>query len=300
MRDYGKISPTFWTGETGRKIRALGSDAIVIALYLPTCPSANMIGLFYLPLPSMSHETGLPSKPLLRVLNDVICTGYCFYNFETEFIWIPEMAKHQIGETLLERDNRHKAVVREWDATRKSGFYDSFYQRYSYVYNLPLPRASEAPLKPGAGTGAGTGGIKDSCTETSEADISVPEMPPAMTFPIKAPNGKPRIWPLYADKIADYQMTYPGIDAMAEARRALQWCKDNHSKQKTFGGMPRFLNTWMAKAQDESAAKASRTGTNRQFGANGGTIVDREIQREQQQLAIIAGAGQSDDAVQSG
>lgn len=300
MRDYGKISPAFWNGETGRKLRAIGSEAIVISLYLPTCPASNGIGLFYLPLPTMSHETGIPLKPLQRVLNQVIQTGYCFYNPQTECIWIPEMARHQISETLSPPDNRHKYVVREWNAMKKSGFYISFYERYKMVYNLPKIDPIEAPSKPRAGTGAGTGGIKDSCTETSEADISVPELPPAMTFPIKAPEGKPRTWPLYADKIAEYQMTYPGIDAMAEARRALQWCKDNHSKQKTFGGMPRFLNTWMAKAQDESAAKGSRTGTNRQFGANGGTIVDREIQREQQQLAIIAGAGQSDDAVQSG
>lgn len=27
MRDYGRVAPTFWTGETGKKIRKLGRDA---------------------------------------------------------------------------------------------------------------------------------------------------------------------------------------------------------------------------------------------------------------------------------
>ena len=34
MRDYAKVVPTFWTGDTGKAIRRKGPDAIVVALYL--------------------------------------------------------------------------------------------------------------------------------------------------------------------------------------------------------------------------------------------------------------------------
>jgi len=57
MRDFAKVCGQFWIGETGRKLRAAGRDAQTVALYLITCPSANMLGLYYLPL---GHQVCLP------------------------------------------------------------------------------------------------------------------------------------------------------------------------------------------------------------------------------------------------
>ena len=73
MREYAKVAPAFWTGETGRHLRG-DANAQRVAFYLMTCPSANMIGLYYLPLPVLAHEIGIslqgifegPSKALRR------------------------------------------------------------------------------------------------------------------------------------------------------------------------------------------------------------------------------------------
>ncbi len=65
MRDYSKISPQFWTGRTGRLLREAGPDVQHLAIYLISCPASNLIGLYYLPLVTMSHETGLPLEPLV-------------------------------------------------------------------------------------------------------------------------------------------------------------------------------------------------------------------------------------------
>ena len=59
MRDYGKISPSFWTGKTGKAIKAGGQEAVVVAMYLMSSPHSNMIGLYYLPMMYLAHETGL-------------------------------------------------------------------------------------------------------------------------------------------------------------------------------------------------------------------------------------------------
>ena len=72
MRDYAIVSPRFWIGTTGRELRRLGPEVQVVALYLLTAPHSNMIGLYYLPIPTLCHETGArhgkglpsPSKPL--------------------------------------------------------------------------------------------------------------------------------------------------------------------------------------------------------------------------------------------
>ena len=58
MRDYAKVSPQFWIGTTGKAIRASGSDAQIVALYLLTSPHATMLGLYYLPMLYIAHETG--------------------------------------------------------------------------------------------------------------------------------------------------------------------------------------------------------------------------------------------------
>ncbi len=60
MREYGKVAPSFWTGKTGKLIRDLGYEARIVATHLLTGPQTNWIGLYYLSLPSLAHETGCP------------------------------------------------------------------------------------------------------------------------------------------------------------------------------------------------------------------------------------------------
>lgn len=68
MRDYGKVSPHFWIGRTGKELRQAGPESQLVALYLLTSPHANMIGLYYMPLAFLSHETGLTMEGLRRGL----------------------------------------------------------------------------------------------------------------------------------------------------------------------------------------------------------------------------------------
>jgi hypothetical protein len=59
MREYARVSPQIWLGETGRKLRGY-PEAQIVAYYLLSSPHANMIGLYYLPIIYLAHETGLP------------------------------------------------------------------------------------------------------------------------------------------------------------------------------------------------------------------------------------------------
>ena len=63
MRDYGIVSPRFWIGETGRKLRKL-PDAQRIAMYLLTAPMADMTGVFYCPVATILNDVGAPCEPL--------------------------------------------------------------------------------------------------------------------------------------------------------------------------------------------------------------------------------------------
>jgi hypothetical protein len=152
MRDYGKISPCFWTGETGKRIREAGRDAQILAIYLVTCPSSNMIGLYYLPLPTLMHEVGIDQKGALKGLASLSEALFAHYDADSEHVFVPEMAAHQIGEPLSSSDNRVKGVVREWISMRKSPFFMDFHQRYATSFHLPNPEDMnihiKAPCKP--------------------------------------------------------------------------------------------------------------------------------------------------------
>lgn len=144
-REYGKVSPSFWTGETGRRLRELGRDAQLVALYLITGPTANMIGLYHLALPTLCHYTGLSSEGAMKALRRVQEGGFAYYEAQKEEVWVPEMAAHQVGEPLDIKDNRVKGIIREWNQHRKSSFYMDFYKRYRDSFHLPKPSPLEDP-----------------------------------------------------------------------------------------------------------------------------------------------------------
>lgn len=58
------------------------------------------------------------------------------------------------------------------------------------------------------------------------------------------------VWPLTEAKVAEYRESFPGVDVLAECRVAVQWCRDNPTKRKTYRGMAAFLTRWLSQAQD--------------------------------------------------
>lgn len=135
MRDYAKVIGTFWTGETGKKIRDLGREAQVLALYLMTAPSSNMTGLYYLPLPTVAHETGIPLPKASETIRQLVGEGFLVHDEESEYVFVIEMARFQIGESLSLKDNRRISVVRELRAA-KTCLVDLFLDRYRTDFNL--------------------------------------------------------------------------------------------------------------------------------------------------------------------
>ena len=164
MRDYGKVSAQFWVGKTGRALRG-NHEAQLVALYLMTSPHSNMIGVYHCPLQYVAYETGLPLEGASKGLQRLIEGRFCTYDFESETVWVHEMAKFQIGDALKAGDNQCKSIQKAVDNIAENGIRLAFHGRYAEAFHLteivdklkPLRRASKAPPKPGTGTGTGTG-----------------------------------------------------------------------------------------------------------------------------------------------
>lgn len=134
MRSYTQIVPTFWSRGSGKKLRG-NPPAQVLALYLMTCPNANMIGLYYLPFVTIESETGLTNIQLSESFESI--KEIASYDRESEMVWIPEFANYQLGESLSEKDQRYKTVIKQLrmiDSRHK--FFSEFMVRYGKNYCL--------------------------------------------------------------------------------------------------------------------------------------------------------------------
>lgn len=173
MREYAKVSPKFWTGETGQELARRGSEALIVSIYLMTSPHSNMLGLYYQPTLYMAEETGLTPEGATKGLQHCMEAGFCDYDPITKMVWVFEMAGYQIGSELSANDKRCKGIQKDYNALPNVPFLGPFFDHYARHFNLTDRREfviktkgippkqvspSKAPSKPGEGAGEGAGG----------------------------------------------------------------------------------------------------------------------------------------------
>ncbi len=153
MRDFAKISPAFWSGQTGRSLRS-DPDAQVLAFYLMTAPHANMIGLYYCPIQYITTDTGLSSEGACKALSRLEDVGFCEYDAANEWVWVIAMARFQIASQLKANDKQVVGVRNELSRVPDIELKEHFVSRYRFSLlefeapSKPLRSPFEAPSKP--------------------------------------------------------------------------------------------------------------------------------------------------------
>lgn len=153
MRDYGKVSPRFWNGKTGKALRG-DIEAQLLALYLITSPHANMIGVFHCPVMYMAHETGLSEEGALEALQRLIEAQFCTFEGVEELVWVHEMASFQIAPSLSPKDKQCVGIARQYEQIPDRLIRQGFYERYKDAFHLaccdettPKKQAPSKPLR---------------------------------------------------------------------------------------------------------------------------------------------------------
>jgi len=59
--------------------------------------------------------------------------------------------------------------------------------------------------------------------------------------------------------VAEFASAYPAVDIMQELRSMRAWCIANPTNRKTKRGILKFVNTWLAKAQDKPKGNSNGT-----------------------------------------
>lgn len=151
MREYSSVSPQFWIGKTGKRLRGC-VEAQLVAMYLVTNPHSNMLGIYYLPVMYVAHETGLGLEGASKGLQRAIEAGFCSYDSDSEMVWVHEMARFQIGEGLAANDKRVIGIHRKVEALPNTQLKHDFMARYAKDFHFKIEAKtaspSEAPCKP--------------------------------------------------------------------------------------------------------------------------------------------------------
>jgi uncharacterized phage protein (TIGR02220 family) len=136
MREYAKISPRFWSEIVNKEIKKLGPAIIVTSLYIQTCQHSNMIGIYHLPIPYISFDTGLSEESVVRSLMHLQKINFCVYDTESNYIWIKQMASEQICEYLDIKDKRVKYIKSQLAYLPELPFLEEFYFLYKDIFHL--------------------------------------------------------------------------------------------------------------------------------------------------------------------
>lgn len=147
MREYAKVSTRFWTEVVRSGMKKLEPEVIVISLYVQTCSHANMIGIYYLPIPYVCFDTGLTEEEVRHALTSLKEIDFCTYDEKTGYIWVHEMAFDQIATSLEIRDKRVKAVSGLVSSLPPLSFLPIFLDKYAEHFHLSTSTLY-APSKP--------------------------------------------------------------------------------------------------------------------------------------------------------
>lgn len=136
MREFGKVLARFWTGQTGKEIRRVGTKCQIVALYLVTNPNANAIGLYYLPLATAAHELGITVDEIRKALLRLRELRFAAFDEISETVFVYNMAKFQLGPKLKREDKKVPWIRREVAKMQYSPFYEEFVAMHRDDYHL--------------------------------------------------------------------------------------------------------------------------------------------------------------------
>jgi hypothetical protein len=282
MRDYGVVSPKFWIVGTGKELRG-DRDAQLVALYLMTSPHAAATGVFHLPILYISHEIGIPLDGASKALQRLIREDFCTYDEACDSIFVHNLARIQVGESLSIKDKRVDWLKKEVEKMTSKLLKQRFLAVYGVAYKLVSAgsvsppndapsKALECPLedppKPGSGSGSGsiTGSLEECADVPRETTVRAPRsratrLPDdfALTPERTAYAARQKIDPQRTfENFRDYWNAAGG----AKARKCdwdatwRMWCRREQSAPLTGGSGGRFQQGAPARNDDAAWAEA--------------------------------------------
>ena len=140
---YRSLETYFWTDPV---VREFDPDAKLLFLYLLTSPHSHLSGLYYMPMPILLHETGLPADRLNKAI-DTLSVGYRIkVDVANELVWVVNMLNYQPNSPkILACVGKHLQCLHKSPLVKELlGYYDNLEIPYRYpidrlTSSVPIP-----------------------------------------------------------------------------------------------------------------------------------------------------------------
>jgi hypothetical protein len=195
---------------------------------------------------------------------------------------LDELTNEQAGMLLKAMRDYHNEDETPLDALTKIVFcpFKNQFHRDSLKYQTTCERRANAGSMGGkqkvanaskpkqkAANVAESVNVSENVSDSDSVNDSVSEIKdlPAIAeeYVFKLPTNKTVISYLVTiEEINNYKSTYQAVDVEQQYRQILSWLNTNPKNRKTIGGMPKFINAWLSKAQN----KAPRVNTSSAIG----------------------------------
>ena len=219
------VKPEFWESEDTAKLSPLAALTFVGMLNLADDEGRGRGNATMLYARLHSMRDGVSLKLVRGVLDELEQAGIVqFYtaNGDQSFYYITGFSKHQVINKPTPSKLPPPPVVSE-------------------TTTVVLPVGKEGKGKEGKG--------REYCAEPAQTPTHAP--PPELSGLTLYEQDR-KLCSRWTALLPAWRKTFPGVDVMTEVRKAHTWELANPTRIKK--DRPRFLNTWLSKAQDQPRA----------------------------------------------
>lgn len=291
MARYRKIEVRIWNDQ---KFRALSDRGKLAFLFLLSHPHMTSLGAMRATLAGLASELGWTEKAFREAFGEALAKAIAKHDETACFVGLPNFLKHNPPESpnvvkswrdqvdlIPECEMKHELLqhVKAFTEGLGKAFAEALPEAFAKAMPYPEPNPKPEPKH-----------------DPKEIPAESSAEPPVLVFDCVGTDEK--TWPLTSGLVAEFSEAYPDLDVIAECRKAKAWCLANPRNRKTFDGMPRFLNGWLGKAQNNGAGRTNGAGGGvRNRGGSArlrGTGLIEDLERQEAAARAAGNAAGSD------
>ncbi len=190
MSDFGIVHKSYWQRGSGKRLRSK-RDALLVGLYLLTCPGSSELGIYYLPLPTLCHDLTMTVDEARAALAECSAQGLAHYDEDAAMAWLPNAAELRFGKAIKPNDKRRAWFSKEISSLGSHPFVAQFIARYGVGYGLTQTEQEGASQTQEAPSGIQNQSPKGQSTLLSSTSSSlvvvVSDPDPGSTPPVEIP-----------------------------------------------------------------------------------------------------------------
>jgi hypothetical protein len=124
---FCKIKPSFWHI---KKTIHMDSRSKLLAIYLMTSPSFQMVGIYHIPKVTMQAHTGLSADEIDQCIDFLETIDFMRYDSDQQVVWVVDMAATQVADNPNPKQLKgvRNELARLWE--EESPFVEEWLERH--------------------------------------------------------------------------------------------------------------------------------------------------------------------------